>query len=64
MVADHDYGPEFRYVDLSGVITKEPPAVKQLIPTFVPQVDADGSDLGGVPSVCGRRRSARTSAGT
>jgi hypothetical protein len=51
MVADHDYGPEFRYVDLSGIITKEPPVVTQLIPTLVPKVDADGSDLGGVPSV-------------
>ena len=51
MVADHDYGPEFRYVDLSGVITKQPPVVKQLIPTLVPRVDADGSDIGGVPSV-------------
>jgi Alpha/beta hydrolase domain len=25
--------------------------VKQLIPTLVPKVDADGSDVGGVPSV-------------
>jgi hypothetical protein len=51
MVADHDYGPEFRYADLSGVIAKEPPVVKQWIPTLVPKVDADGSDVGGVPSV-------------
>jgi len=51
MVSDHDYGPDFRYPDLSGVISKEPPVVKQLIPTLVPKVDADGSDLGGVPSV-------------
>ena len=51
MVADHDYGPEFHYADLSGVITKEPPVVKQLIPTLAPKVDADGSDVGGVPSV-------------
>jgi hypothetical protein len=51
MVADHDYGPEFRYADLSGVITKQPPVVKQLIPTLVPKADADGSDVGGVPSV-------------
>ena len=50
-VADHDYGPAFRYADLSGVITKEPPVVKQWIPTLVPKVDADGSDVGGVPSV-------------
>jgi Alpha/beta hydrolase domain len=46
VVADHDYGPEFRYADLSGVITKEPPVVKQLIPTLVPKVDADGSRRG------------------
>jgi hypothetical protein len=51
MVADYDYGPNFKYLDLSGVITKEPPEVKQLIPTLVPDVDADGSDVGGVPSV-------------
>jgi hypothetical protein len=51
MVADHDYGPEFHYADLSGVITKQPPVVKQLIPTLVPKVDADGSDVGGVPSI-------------
>jgi hypothetical protein len=50
-VADHDYGPEFRYADLSGAITKEPPLVKQFIATLVPKVDADGSDVGGVPSV-------------
>jgi hypothetical protein len=51
MVADHDLGPDFHYADLSGVISKVPPPIKQLIPTLVPQVDADGSDLSGVPSV-------------
>jgi hypothetical protein len=51
MVADHDYGPDFRYADLSGVIGREPPLVKQWIPTLVPKVDADGSDVSGVPSV-------------
>ncbi len=51
LVADHDYGSEFRYADLSGVITREPPAVKQYLPTLVPKVDADGNDVGGVPSV-------------
>lgn len=50
-VADHDFGPGFLYQDLSGIISKEPPAVKQLITTLVPKVDADGSDVGGVPSV-------------
>jgi hypothetical protein len=50
-VLDYDYGPDFIYNDLSGVISKEPPAVKQVIPTLVPKVDADGTDVGGVPSV-------------
>jgi hypothetical protein len=48
---DFDFGPEFKYNDLSGAITKNPPAIKQTLPTLVPKVDADGSDVGGVPSV-------------
>ncbi len=48
---DYDFGREFRYGDLSGVITKEPPAVKGVLPTLVPMVDADGIDVGGVRSV-------------
>ncbi|HVW85413.1 MAG TPA: alpha/beta hydrolase domain-containing protein [Bryobacteraceae bacterium] len=50
-VFDYDFGPDFRSNDLSGVITKEPPAIKRVLPTLVPKVDADGSDVGGVPSV-------------
>jgi hypothetical protein len=33
------------------VITKQPPAVRQVLPTFVPKVDADGNDVAGVASV-------------
>ncbi len=50
-VVDHDYGPGFLYKDLSGVISKEPPAIKGTLSTLVPKVDADGSDVSGVPSV-------------
>jgi hypothetical protein len=50
-VLDYDFGPDFNYNDLAGLITKEPPTVKQVLPTLVPKVDADGSDVGGVPSV-------------
>ncbi|HEY2016879.1 MAG TPA: alpha/beta hydrolase domain-containing protein [Bryobacteraceae bacterium] len=50
-VYDYDFGPDFNYKDLSGLITKQPPAVKGIIPTLVPKVDADGNDVGGVPSV-------------
>ena len=48
---DYDFGPGFHYSDLSGVISVEPPRVKQTIPLLVPKTDADGSDVGGVPSV-------------
>jgi len=50
-VFDYDFGPDFNYNDESGLITKQPPAVKQILPTLVPKVDSDGNDVGGVPSV-------------
>ncbi|HTS67203.1 MAG TPA: alpha/beta hydrolase domain-containing protein [Candidatus Acidoferrales bacterium] len=50
-VFDYDFGPDFNYVDQSGVITRQPPVVKQVLPTLVPKVDPDGNDVGGVPSV-------------
>lgn len=53
-VLDYDYGPEFRYNDESGVITNVPPAIKHVIPTLVPKVDADGNEMGGVPSLLQR----------
>jgi hypothetical protein len=40
-----DYGPEFR---ATGIATVEPPKVGVPFPTMVPQVDADGNDLGGI----------------
>jgi hypothetical protein len=50
-VFDFDLGPDFNYQDESGLITKQPPAIKKILPTLVPKVDRDGNDLGGVPSV-------------
>jgi len=50
-VFDYDFGPDFNYNDQSGLITKQPPAVRHVLPTLVPKVDADGNDVGGVPSV-------------
>ncbi|HEX3747103.1 MAG TPA: alpha/beta hydrolase domain-containing protein [Bryobacteraceae bacterium] len=40
-----DFGPEF---ESRGVILQEPPKVTGAYPLLVPQVDADGIDLGGV----------------
>jgi hypothetical protein len=48
---DFDFGPDFNYNDESGLITKQPPEVRKVLPTLVPKVNADGNDVGGVPSV-------------
>lgn len=40
-----NYGPDFLH---RGIITKEPPVLGEPYPVLVPQVDADGNDLGGV----------------
>ncbi len=48
---DYDWGPDFNYNDLSGVITKAPGSIRQVLPTLVPKTDADGNDIGGVASV-------------
>jgi hypothetical protein len=50
-VLDYDFGPELIANDLSGVITRQPPLIKQIIPTYVPRVNADGNEIAGVPSV-------------
>jgi hypothetical protein len=50
-VLDYDWGPDFNYVDGSGVPTKMPPAVRHVIRMKAPRVDADGNELGGVPIV-------------
>ena len=48
---DYDLGPEFNYLDVSGVPTTVPPFIKQVIPMLVPRTDADGNEIGGVPEV-------------
>jgi hypothetical protein len=50
-VRDYDWGPQFNYVDGSGVPTRMPPLVKQVIRMKAVRVDADGNELGGVPVV-------------
>jgi len=48
---DYDFGPELRANDFSGVITRQPPAVRQIIPPLMPKVGADGNEDIGMPSV-------------
>jgi hypothetical protein len=49
-VFDYDWGPDFNYSDATGVATNLPPTIRQVIPMKVPRVDADGNELGGVPT--------------
>ncbi len=50
-VLDYDFGASLNYGDLTGVITRQPPVVKRVLPTLVPAVDADGNERAGVASV-------------
>src|SRR5262249_14994957 len=46
----YDLGPRFHYNDLSGLISIQPPAVRQILATVVPRVDSDGNEVVGVAS--------------
>jgi hypothetical protein len=48
---DYDFGPEFLGNDVSGVVTRQPPRIVQVLPTYVPRVDSDGNETSGVESV-------------
>ena len=50
-VFDYDWGPQFNASDATGVATNLPPPIRKVIPMKVPRVDADGNELGGVPTV-------------
>jgi hypothetical protein len=48
-LVDYDLGPQFRYADQSGVLTKAPVA-KGTLPQLVVRVDADGNEVAGIKS--------------
>jgi hypothetical protein len=48
---DYGFGPTFVYADLTGTIAIQPPVIRQVFPSLVPHVDADGNETSGVPSV-------------
>jgi hypothetical protein len=48
---EYDFGPKFNYNDMRGVISMEPPAIRQVLPSLAPKVDADGNEPSGVASV-------------
>jgi hypothetical protein len=47
----YDFGPQFRDADVSGIVSVQPPVIRQTLPMLVPRVDADGNELAGVRSV-------------
>ena len=50
-IFDYDWGPLFDEYNANGVPTNEPPPIKLVIKMMVPRVDADGNEMGGVPTV-------------
>jgi hypothetical protein len=50
-VLDYDWGPEYDHSEASGNPTNAPPPIRHVIKTLVPRVDADGNELGGIPTV-------------
>lgn len=49
-VLDYDWGPLFDHTDATGVPVAVP-TIKHVIKMKVPRVDADGNEIGGVPTV-------------
>ncbi|MEH2549367.1 hypothetical protein V1283_006012 [Bradyrhizobium sp. AZCC 2262] len=48
---DYDFGSKLDYANFSGIITRQPPAIKQIIPALMPRVNQDGNERVGVASV-------------
>ena len=48
---DYDVGDRLHYDDVSGVVTHQPPRIRQVIGARVPRVDADGNEIVGIASV-------------
>jgi hypothetical protein len=47
-LADYDFGPSFITSDVSGIATRQPPILRQVLPQRVPRVNADGNETAGV----------------
>jgi hypothetical protein len=48
---ESEFGPDFNPADQTGIVTVQPPSIRQVFKMTVPKVDADGNELGGVPVV-------------
>jgi len=50
-ILDYDWGPDYDHFNASGVPTNMPPPIGAVVKVMVPKVDADGNELGGVPTI-------------
>ena len=50
-VFDYDWGALYDHSEANGVPTNAPPPIRHVIKMLVPRVDADGNEMGGVPTV-------------
>jgi hypothetical protein len=50
-ILDYNWGPEFDEFNATGNPTNIPPPIDAVVKTYVPKVDADGNELGGLPTV-------------
>jgi hypothetical protein len=50
-ILGYDWGPDYDHFNASGVPTNLPPPIDSVVKVMVPSVDADGNELGGVPTV-------------
>ncbi|MET0508317.1 MAG: alpha/beta hydrolase domain-containing protein, partial [Burkholderiaceae bacterium] len=47
----YDYGPSLDYNRFTGVLDRWPPTIAATIAPLMPRLDADGNEVGGVPSM-------------
>ena len=50
-VFDYDWGPLYNHSEANGIPTNAPPPIRKVIKMLVPRVDADGNEIGGIPTV-------------
>ena len=50
-VFDYDWGDDYDHSEANGVPSNAPPPIRHVIKMLVPRVDADGNEMGGVPTV-------------
>lgn len=48
---DYALGHDFDYIDLSGIVSMQPPIIRSVLPSLVPRVNEDGNEMTGIPTL-------------